>query len=238
SFRWLRHMRQAGNDLAAANARALTADWIATHGHRLSGVAWEPDVVAQRIIAWLQHSTTVLQGAELPFYRSFLKSTAMQIRYLKSMVPEMRDGEERLRARIALAFAALSLPVQPATLRTASRALSQELDRQILPDGGHVSRNPGTILELLTDLLPLRQTYASQGITPPPALVGAVERMLPALRFFRHRDGSLAHFNGMGATIPDRVAAILRHDDTGGQPLLDARHSGYQRMACGPTTII
>src|SRR5690606_36139275 len=81
SFRWLRHMRQAGNDLAAANARALTADWIATHGHRLSGVAWEPDVVAQRIIAWLQHSTTVLQGAELPFYRSFLKSTAMQIRY-------------------------------------------------------------------------------------------------------------------------------------------------------------
>ena len=44
--------------------------------------------------------------------------------------------------------------------------------------------------------------------------MGAVERMLPALRFFRHEDGSLARFNGMGATIHDRIAAILRHDDT------------------------
>ncbi|MGN6465267.1 MAG: heparinase II/III family protein, partial [Rhizobiaceae bacterium] len=28
-FRWLRHMRAAGTELAAANARALVSDWIA-----------------------------------------------------------------------------------------------------------------------------------------------------------------------------------------------------------------
>ena len=93
-------------------------------------------------------------------------------------------------------------------------------------------------MELLADLLPLRQTYANQAETPPAALISAVDRMLPALRFFRHQDGSLARFNGMGATIHDRIAAILRHDDTAGAPLLHAPHSGYERLSMGGTTVI
>jgi uncharacterized heparinase superfamily protein len=237
-FRWLRHMRAAGTELAAANARALVSDWIAIHGGRISGTAWEPATTAKRIIAWLQHSSVVLQGAELPFYRAFLKSLALQIRYLRSMARELPDGKARLRTRIALAFAALSLPAPSSALRSATRNLAEELERQILPDGGHISRNPIVVLELLSDLLPLRQTYANQAESPPAALIGAVERMLPALRFFRHQDGSIARFNGMGATIQDRIAAILRHDDTVGAPLLHAPHSGYERLSMGETTVI
>lgn len=237
-FRWLRHARAAATELASANARALVSDWIATHGGRIAGPGWRPATTARRVIAWLQHSTIVLQGAEFAFYRAFLKSLALQIRYLRAMVPEMEDGEERLRARIALAFAALSLPAAPSTLRHATRQLAAELDRQVLPDGGHVSRNPMAVLELLADLLPLRQTYANQAENPPPALVNAIDRMLPALRFFRHQDGSLARFNGMGATVADRIAAILRHDDAGGQPLFHAPHSGYERLSMGGVTVI
>ena len=237
-FRWLRHMRAAGTELAAANARALVSDWIVTHGGSISGVAWEPATTAKRIIAWLQHSSVVLQGAEFPFYRAYLKSLAVQIRYLRSVVKEMPDGKDRLRARIALAFAALSLPAPASALRSATRHLAEELDRQILPDGGHISRNPLTVMELLADLLPLRYTYANQAETPPAALINAVDRMLPALRFFRHEDGALARFNGMGATIHDRIAAILRHDDTEGAPLLHAPHSGYERLSMGGTTVI
>ena len=237
-FRWLRHMRAAGTELAAANARALVSDWITIHGGSITGVAWEPATTAKRIIAWLQHSSVVLQGAEFPFYRAYLKSLAMQIRYLRSVVKEMPDGKERLRARIALAFSALSLPAPASALRSATRHLAEELDRQILPDGGHISRNPLTVMELLADLLPLRHTYTNQAETPPSALINAVDRMLPALRFFRHEDGALARFNGMGATIHDRIAAILRHDDTEGAPLLHAPHSGYERLSMGGTTVI
>ncbi len=237
-FRWLRHMRAAGSELAAANARALVSDWIALHGNHISGVAWEPGTTAKRIIAWLQHSSAVLQGAEFPFYRLFLKSLAVQIRYLRSVAREMPDGKDRLRARVALAFAALSLPAPASALRAATRNLAEELDHQILPDGGHISRNPLAVLEILADLLPLRQTYANQAEQPPAALMGAIDRMLPALRFFRHQDGALARFNGMGATIHDRIAAVLRHDDTVGQPLLHAPHSGYERLSIGNVTVI
>ena len=237
-FRWLRHMRAAETELAAANARALVAEWIAINGRRIEGVAWRPAVTAKRIIAWLQHSGVVLQGAEFQFYRAFLKSLSIQIRYLRAMTPEMPDGDERMRCRIALAFASLSLPAPSSAIRGASRHLSAELDRQILPDGGHISRNPETLLELLADLLPLRQTYSNQAEPPPDALIGAVERMLPALRFFRHQDGTLARFNGMGATSYDRIAAILHHDEIGGSPVLHAAHSGYDRLSMGDTTVI
>ena len=237
-FRWLRHLHAAQTELAASNARALVREWLDQHDRRINGVAWDPAVTARRLIAWLQHSTIILQGSDLGFYRRFLKSLAMQIRYLRSMAPEMVDGEERLRARAALAFSALSLPVAQPVLRAATRQLALEIERQILPDGGHISRNPHAIPELLADLLPLRQTYANQAETPPEALMAAVERMLPALRFFRHQDGTLARYNGMGQTLHDRVATILHYDDTGGAPLFNASYSGYQRLSQASTTVI
>ena len=238
SFSWLRHLKSANSELATANARALVDDWMRLYGKRIGGLAWSPEVTAQRIIAWLQHSNLILSGAELPAYRKFMRSLAMQVRYLRTVASAMDDGEERLRARIALAFAALALPVSPPTARAARRNLEYELKRQILPDGGHISRNPVTILELLADLLPLRQTYANGTESPPKALIEAVERMLPALRFFRHQDGSLALFNGVGPTLSERIISVLRHDETAGSPLTHAPYSGYERLSMGLTTII
>src|SRR5690606_33770679 len=101
-------------------------------------------------------------------------SLALQIRYLRSTVRGMPLGEGRLRARIALAYAALSLPAPASTLRNATNQLCEEIERQILPDGGHVSRNPMALMELLADLLPLRETYASQAEAPPDVLIGAI----------------------------------------------------------------
>ncbi|MEP0698695.1 MAG: heparinase, partial [Nitratireductor sp.] len=49
-FRWLRHLREAGTDLAAANGRALVSDWIDTHGAHIAGTAWEPAITAKRVI--------------------------------------------------------------------------------------------------------------------------------------------------------------------------------------------
>lgn len=237
-FGWLRHLKSANTELATANARVLVDDWMRLYGKRISGIAWTPEVTAQRIIAWLQHSDLILSDTELSAYRKFMRSLAMQVRYLRTIASAMDDGEERLRARIALAFAALALPVSPPTARAARRNLEYELKRQILPDGGHISRNPATILELLADLLPLRQTYASGTESPPKALIEAVERMLPALRFFRHQDGNLALFNGVGPTMPERIISVLRHDETGGKPLTYAPYSGYERLSMGATTVI
>src|SRR5215212_2009575 len=94
------------------------------------------------------------------------------------------------------------------------------------------------LIEILLDLLPLRQAFSSRNVAPPPALLNAVDRMMPMLRFFRHGDGNFAHFNGMGATQPDLLATVLAYDDARGAPLSAAPHSGYQRVEAGDMVLL
>jgi len=238
SFSWLRHIRATKSDARYATARQLTDEWIALHGKRIKGFAWDADVTAQRIVAWLSHSTVVLKNADMHFYRRFLKSLAMQIRYLELTARHAPDGEVRLRIRIALAVATVSLPASAGRLKRAARDLDRELERQILGDGGHISRNPRTGLELLFDLLPLRQTYVNLGHDLPARLMPAIDRMYPALRFFRHQGGELALFNGATTTLANELMAVLRYDETAGKPFRALPHMHYQRLAAGDTVII
>ena len=108
----------------------------------------------------------------------------------------------------------------------------------MLPDGGHASRNPGALIELLLDLLPLRQAFAARNVPPPPALNNAIDRMMPMLRFFRHGDGNFALFNGMGPTRTELVSTVLAYDDARGAPVANAPHSGYQRVQAGDALLL
>ena len=228
-FGWLRHLRAAEASLTRSNARALVDDWIALQGG-LQGAGWRPEVVARRIITWLMHAPFILNDADVRFYRRFLRSLTRQVRYLRRAVSGLPDGLPRVQALIALNYAALCMAGQMRLLKPAGRRLAQELQRQILPDGGHISRNPGALIELLLDLLPLRQAFGARNLPPPEALTNAIDRMMPMLRFFRHGDGAFAHVNGMGPTSPDLLATVLAYDDARGRPVANAAHSGYQRL--------
>lgn len=236
-FGWLRHLRSAGLALSRKNARALVADWISTHGNSHS-LSWEPEITARRVISWLTHSPLILQEVDHAFYRTFLKSLSRQVRYLRRVYPTTREGYPRLLVAIALSFAGLCMSGEGRMLRAGVKRLIEELRRQILPDGGHVSRNPGVLIELLLDLLPLRQAFDARNAPPPPLMVHAIDRMMPMLRFFRHGDGALAQFNGMGATPADLLATVLAYDDARGTPVSDAQNSGYQRIEAEESIVI
>ena len=236
-FGWLRHLRAADTALTRANARALVDDWISNPPSGRS-VGRRPDVVARRVISLLSQAPLVLSDTDGKFYRRYLRGLARDIRHLRYAVLDTADGVPRLQVLIALCYAALCLANQAKHIRPATRKLSEELQRQILPDGGHISRNPGALIDLLIDLLPLRQTFAARNIPPPPALLNAIDRMMPMLRFFRHGDGSFALFNGMSSAPSDLVATLLAYDDTHGVPMANMPHTGYQRLDAGTMTVI
>ncbi|MGQ3674153.1 heparinase II/III family protein [Xanthobacter sp. TB0139] len=236
-FGWLRHLRAAGTTIARANARALVGDWMRDPG-LAHDMACEPEVSARRIISWLAQATFILQDAELDFYRRFTRSLTRQVRQLRRVAHKAEDGYPRLVTIIALVFAGLCMSDQPRLLKAAQRRLEEELDRQILPDGGPITRNPGMLIDLLLDLLPLLQAYTARNLPSPPALMNAMDRMMPMLRFFRHGDGAFAHFHGMGYTAADQLATILSHDDARGAPVANAPYSGYQRLETNGTVLI
>ena len=229
TFGWLRHLRAAESGITRANARALVDEWIALQG-AFHPIAWRPEILARRVINWLSQAPLILHDADDQFYRRFLRSLTRQVRYLRHTALEAPDGAARMQTLVALTYAALSMAGQQRHMTRAVNRLISEVERQVLPDGGHVSRNPGALIELLLDLLPLRQAFAARNIAPPPQLNNAIDRMMPMLRFFRHGDGNFAHFNGMGPTHPDLIGTILAYDDARGAPLSNASHSGYQRV--------
>ena len=190
-------------------------------------------------MCWLSQAPFILQDADARFYRRFIRSLSRQVRYLRRALKRIARRRCRACRRvIALTCASLCMQGQSGHLRGSARRLVEELRRQILPDGGHISRNPGALIELLADLLPLRQLFAARQLQPPPALNNAIDRMMPMLRFFRHGDGNFAQFNGMGPTPVDLLATVLAYDDARGAPVANAPHSGYQRIDAGDTALI
>ncbi len=236
-FGWLRHLRVAGDDISREHARALVQDWMIAYGN-IGGLAWEPDIVARRIISWLSHATVVLEGAEPTYYEAVLTSLTRQIRYLRASYSDVPNGAPRLVTLSALLLAGLCAPEGPDATDPFIKPFCDELEAQILPDGGHVGRNPGVLVELLLDILPLRQCFVARDQLPPASLNAAIDRMMPMIRFFRLGEGSLAHFNGMGITQTDALANVLAYDDIQGRPVSEAAQSGYYRLHRGNTILI
>lgn len=170
SFGWLRNLAAAtDDDEARRGARLLASEWAIRFGSN-KGIAAEPVVAARRLISWVSHATLLLEGADAATYEAITMSLGRQIALLASSRRDAPDGYPRLLTLIALMFAELSVAGQKRKLKDVEPTLVAELRRQILPDGGHMSRNPDVLVELLLDLLPLNQCFAARNRESPPSL--------------------------------------------------------------------
>jgi uncharacterized heparinase superfamily protein len=237
-FSWLRHLRAADTAVARANARVLVDDFLSLAGRPKQIPAWEPKAAARRLLSFLSQSPVILNGADRAFYRRFMKGLAVTQVFLEREIGSGLAGDARLLAAIALAELGLCTEGSRNLIRKGTQLLAAELEEQILPDGGHISRNPEKLIELLPDFLPLRQAYTARGLQPPAQLLNVIDRMMPMLRLLRHGDGTLALFNGMGVTPPELLATILAYDDVRAKPLMSARHSGYQRLEAADAIVL
>lgn len=236
-FGWLRHLSAAADEISREHARALVSDWIRLHSRR-GAVAWRPEVVARRIISWISHSRIFLSGSEQRFYDTVMASLTRQVRYLHTHWRDTPEGVPRITALAALVMTELCSSDSLQGHSRIVRQFTEELDRQVLADGGHVARNPANLVEILLDLLPLRQCFIARDRPPPERLIAAIDRMMPMVRFFRLGDGSLARFNGTGPTETDTLAAVLAHDDAFGKPMSLSGPSGFCRLAAGETLVL
>jgi len=234
-FGWLRHLRAADTALARANARALVAEYLA---HPPDPVSRRAEVTARRVMTYLSQSPLILDGADHAFYHKLMRALGRDLRRLVRAMADHPRPLVRLTCAVAVVYAGLSIENCEGLARRGSKLLARELDAQILPDGGHVGRNPKAALELLLDLLPLKQVYLARGIEPPQALLQAIDRIPPMLRLMRHGDGTLALFNGMGSTPVDHLTTLLFYDEARASPLQRALVSGFERIEARDALLI
>jgi uncharacterized heparinase superfamily protein len=236
-FGWLRHLAAAGRPEARDTARMLAAEWAVRHWSS-GGLPWEPAVTGRRLISWISHSSLLLEDADTETYDILTESLGLQLVRLAASWRNSPSGYPRILSLSALLLAQLCISGHEGQVAETERLFLQELDREILPDGGHISRNPGVLVELMLELLPLQQCFAARSRPTPPGLGDTLRRMLAMLKYMRLGDGMLARFNGMGVASPARLATVLAYDDHLGSALETAPASKYMRLQRGSSVLI
>lgn len=236
-FSWLSHLKAASDDGARDAARSLTVEWTLRHsrGNRL---AFEPAVAGRRLISWLSHANFLLEDADAATYDAITTAMGADLVRLSASWRDGADGYPRLLALTALVLADLCIAGHDNQLPESERAFTAELARQILPDGGHISRDPGVLVELMLDLLPLKQCFASRGRPTPPGFLATLQRILAMLRYMRLGDGMLARFNGMSVASPAGLATVLAYDDRSVPQLDGSPQSRYLRLERGQAILL
>lgn len=234
-FEWLVHLEANASELSSSNARALVDEWLMAPPVPVKDA---PDVAAARLTAWLVEAPLLLNGADAAFKGRFLRALGRHLRRLERAFVLLPPGLMRLRVLSALALAGTVVADQGRLQRWALGALADVLGEEVLPDGGHASRSPEALAEVLAALIPLREALVRRQQQVPAGLRDAIDRMLPMLRFFRHADGGLARFHGAGFVGNGLVDALLAFDDAHGAPAANARYSGFQRLEAGEMAVI
>ena len=237
SFTWLKDLHAASSELHRAQARSLITDWLTSQKDHPS-CGNDLDVTARRLISWLRHSEFLLERASSSFESTFFRSLGRHMRWLSRHLPFAPQSKARLEAALALSFGAVCLDMGTNVQEQALQNLTTEINAQILPDGGHVSRNPQAVAHLLAEFLSLAGLLEKLSIEVPSQLVAAIDRMMPMLKLLMHGDQGLAAFNGVGKTMKPLMRAILEIDDADGHPAAYARYSGYGRLEEGKSAAI
>jgi uncharacterized heparinase superfamily protein len=235
-FAWLRDLRAAGGDQSRRTARRWVAAWLAAY-HEWEEEAWDPLTTALRLRHWLQNHDFFCASADDEFRYAVYDSIARQASHLSRVVPGMLDGAELLAALEGLILCGLSIPGRTDYFNVALRHYCRELENQILPDGGHTSRSPGTLFNILMGMMMVRSalTHARQEI--PFEISTAIERAALMIKLFRHGDGGLALFHHTTEQMPVLLDAVLNQADVR-RTLKSANVSGYERAVQGRSLLI
>ena len=238
-FGWLADLISVG---AAARdpARALVQSWLADNA-AWHPVAWRSDVAATRIFAWIVHFDEIAgREVDRALRRAMLASIAAQVRHLAR---DRRLGAGRrgpaARAERADRRACRARRLGKADHRGRCARSNASCRSQILPDGGHRTRNPSVQLAGVArpDRYP-RGLARRAGSRSRRRCQQAIERMAPMLRFFRHGDRRLALFNGSVEEDGVIVDLALTRSETRGHAPTQAPHAGFQRLQAGQSLVL
>jgi uncharacterized heparinase superfamily protein len=237
SFHWLRHFDAGGSEPVQEHLRQLIAHWVRTYG-AWNDIAWRPHVIARRLMTWASFGRLILANADVLFRSRVLLSMARQARHLARTAKNAPAGFDRLITAIGLVQSGVFLPDGDSRMAKGLHMLAEELGEQVLPDGGHISRNPETTLAIASELLALVDAMTQRDQIVPVTVRRALDRMMPMIRFMLHGDGRLALFNGSTEGVGGWAQTLLTYDTGRARETLHSSQAGYHRIACGDTLLI
>jgi uncharacterized heparinase superfamily protein len=235
SFSWLRHpasVAGAGREAVATYIESWVQDFGEWHD-----AAWAPELTAERLVAWLCHGAAAFDRRATA--ADTLRSLGRQARHLMLAAKDIRDPGARITAGAALVLAgACGLPEGQDMVDQGDELLLEAAASQFLPDGGHQSRSPETLLHALCDMLVADEAITRTGAETSPMLRATMARMANMLRFLTLGDGGLAAFHGGGEGSAGALANAMAVVAGDARRFGYASQSGYQRWEAGDLILL
>jgi uncharacterized heparinase superfamily protein len=232
---WLYHLHYFEHASAA-----LIERWIRENPAG-RGNGWEPYPIARRIVNWIKWT---LGGGTLS--ERALASLASQGDFLSRTLEYHLGGNHLFTDAVALTAAGMFFEGPPANdwLRTGTRLLRDQIQEQILADGGHDERSPmyqALLVESLLDLLNISGLYEMPLLEERELWAETIGSMLAWLRLLAHPDGEIAFFNDAAFGIAAKPGALLEYASRLGirpRAVTASHASGYVRLENGDAVVL
>lgn len=238
-FSWLADLVAVKGYSGHIRTRGLVDSWIQTYG-QWNDFAWAPDILSERLYYWLLYWSPALSKDSGSGVADTRRAAVLrQLKALRNSYKRVSPGLTKLRAAAAYTMAGARLTEgENVYLARGLDWLDDEIDAQILPDGGHVSRSPQQTLEAFKILLSLDKLLHLRGVEGSRILSRAIDRLAPAITFFQHSDGGLASFHGGDEGDQSVIKTLLAASAGEAKPFGYCPHTGYQRLQQGRTIVI
>ncbi len=236
SFGWLHDLRAVDAD-ASRVARMLLDAWIRRNGS-WNSLSWRPDILSSRMCNWYCNAEFLSLDEDRALAGMFLDSLARQTRHLRRVSHFVDEDLDRLLVDKALLYSALCLAGGASQIPGALRRLSDTCERQFLPDGGHIRRNPTLQLEALRQLVEILATVEAAGLELPEAFHELVHRVAAMTRFYRLGDRKMALFNGAEEGETPEIDLVLKRVRGRVSPPASAPDTGFERIEARRTLLI
>ena len=238
-FSWLRHFKARDGNAARQHARSLITNWNKSGHYKWNPTSWKIDILGRRISAWIAHADMLQENADRKFIENFFKTLTAQARHLNYIIKKYDYAPEVFTGLRGLIISGVSLSGGRKRYITAKKILIAALKKQILPDGCHISRQPSVTLDILTDLIWIKNSlYENDEL--PDLIDTHITKISHAIRSLRMGDGTLTRTNGGRASSRDAIDKIL--DKTGiklrSRISTSLSISGYERLTAGRIIII
>lgn len=237
SFSYLRDLRSMGGDTARKTARDLVGDWMNRYD-RFDPQTWDTSLLANRLYFWITSFEFFGASAGADFQSRYFDSLIRQARHLSRTIKRDLYGIDLLIAARGLIYAGLSFTGREAWVIQGFNIILNQLDEQILSDGGHVSRSPQKTATALQILLDLRCALRRADLPVPDMLQHAIDRVAQALKFFRLLDKKLALFHGGLEGDTAWLDALASQSLTSNKTLKSLPETGFERLQLGRCTLM
>jgi uncharacterized heparinase superfamily protein len=235
--RLLRDLRAVGSEAARRKSVALVLKAVEALGSWHER-AWQPAALGERLSAWISFYDFYAPMAPPEFQEKLIASLSQQLRHLLHLQPTFLPGTAGLAVVKGLVLGGLALGEEERALPAAFELLQKQIANEILDDGGHISRNPSTQLHFLRHLIDLRAALKQSGIGKLPEIDLAIDRMIPALKLFRHGDGALALFQGSAEESSLWLEATLTLSEARGRAARRLPQMGFERLTAGRSLLL